>query len=103
MSNGRLLLVLPLPVYLVNGRFYTDNQACHGLSLWLANFDYVTMMCPTEVRDTIPPATSAIDSVNGADRCTVVPLPRVYFPHDFAAALPATIKLLKAHIAVADY
>ena len=103
MPNGRLLLVLPLPVYVVNGRIYTDNQACHGLSLWLENFDPVTMMCPAETRDTNPRATSAIDSVEGADRCNIVCLPRVYFPHDFAVALPAAVKELKAQIAAADY
>ena len=103
MSNGRLLLVLPLPVFAVNGRLYTDTQACHGLSLWLANFNYVTLASPAETRTTIPPATSAIDSIAGADRCTVVCLPRVFFPHHFAAALPATVKLLKSHIAAADY
>src|SRR5262245_39254790 len=99
MSNGRLLLVLPLPIYVVNGRFYTDNQACHGLSLWLANFDHVTLMCPADTRATIPSATSAIESVAGAHRCTVVCLPRAYLPHHFAAALPTTVKLLKSHIA----
>ena len=103
MSNDRLLLVLPLPVYVVNGRFYTDSQACHGLSLWLANFNYVTLACPAETRATIPPATSAIDGIPGADRCTVVCLPRVFFPHHFAAVLPASVKLLKRHIAAADY
>ena len=103
MSNDRLLLVLPLSVYLVKGRFYTDSQACNGLSLWLANFNYVTLAAPVETRTTIPPTTSAIDSVEGADRCTIVCLPCVYRPHHFATALPATIKLLKVHITAADY
>jgi colanic acid/amylovoran biosynthesis glycosyltransferase len=103
MSNGRLLLVLPLPVYVVDGHPYMDTQACNGLSLWLANFDHVTLVSPTETRAIIPPATSAIDSVEGADRCTVQCLPRVYLPHRFAAALPAAVKVLNAHIAGADY
>ena len=103
MSNDRLLLVLPLRVYVVNGRLYTDSQACNGLSHWLDNFSHVTLASSTETRATIPPATSPIDSIAGADRCTVVCLPRVYFPHHFAAALPATVKLLKTHIAAADY
>ena len=54
MSNGRLLLVLPLPVYVVDGRFYTDNKVCHGLSLWLANFNSVTLASPIETRATFP-------------------------------------------------
>jgi colanic acid/amylovoran biosynthesis glycosyltransferase len=103
MSNGRILLVLPLHVYVVDDRLFTDTQACNGITLWLANFDYVTLVCPAETRATIPPATSAIDDVAGADRCTVICLPRVYLPHRFAAALPAAVKVLKAHIAAADY
>src|SRR5262245_18476174 len=103
MSNDRLLLVLPLRVYTVNGRFYMDSQACNGLSLWLANFKYVTLAAPTEARTTIPPVTSPIDSVAGANRCTVVCLPRVFFPHHFGAKLPHVVKLLKPHIAAADY
>jgi colanic acid/amylovoran biosynthesis glycosyltransferase len=102
MSN-RLLLVLPLPLFVIDGRLFTDTQACHGLSLWLANFDHVTLVSNAEIRATIPSATSAIDGVAGADRCTVVCLPRAYLPHRFAAALPAAIKVLKAQIAASDY
>ena len=69
--------------------------SAYGLQFQLCNVGV-----PNRSRATIPPATSAIDSIAGADRCTVVCLPRVFFPHHFAAALPATVKLLKPHIAL---
>jgi glycosyltransferase involved in cell wall biosynthesis len=103
MADGRLLLVLPLRIYNVGGRFFTDTQACNGLRLWLDNFSCVTLAGPSETVAHAPPDTSPIDAISGFDNLTVLPLPLAYLPHRFTAALPKTIKLLKANIAKADY
>jgi colanic acid/amylovoran biosynthesis glycosyltransferase len=103
MSDGRLLLVLPLRIYNVGGRLFTDTQACNGLRLWLNNFNCVTLAGPAEKVLSKPSMTSPIDAISGADRISVVPLPLVYVPHHFVAALPKTIALLKTLIVGADY
>lgn len=103
MASGRLLLVLPLRVYDVCGRFFIENQACNGLRLWLENFDYVTLALPSETATSVPAGTSPVDKIEGSDKIAVIPLPLAYVPHRFAAALPKTIRLLKAHIMIADY
>lgn len=103
MADGRLLLVLPLKIYLIGDRFFTDTQACNGLRLWLENFRFVTLAGPAEARSCAPDATSPTDTISGFDRLTVVPLPTAYLPHHFAAVLPKTVKLLHKHIAAADY
>jgi colanic acid/amylovoran biosynthesis glycosyltransferase len=103
MSNGRLLLVLPLKIYIVGDRLFTDTQACNGLRLWLENFPFVTLAGPSEARSRAPDATSPTDTISGFDRLTVVPLRSAYLPHHFFAALPKTVRILSKHIGAADY
>jgi colanic acid/amylovoran biosynthesis glycosyltransferase len=103
MSDSRLLLVLPLRIFQVGVRFFTDTQACNGLRLWLDNFDYVTLAGPCEVLTTAPNSTSAIDTITHANRITVVPLPLAYRPDQFLKALPTTVRRLRPLILDADY
>ena len=103
MTDLRLLLVLPLRIYNVGGRLFADTQACDGLRLWLENFSYVTLAGPSKAVAVHPSGTSPIDAISGADKITVVPLPLVYVPHRFMAALPKAIRLLRTHIVKADY
>ena len=91
MSGGRLLIVLPLKIYVIGNRLFTDTQACNGLRLWLENFQFVTIAGPSEARSRAPDANSPTDTISGPDRLTVVPLPTAYSPHHFAAALPKTV------------
>lgn len=103
MYDGRLLIVLPLKIYIIGDRLYTDTQACNGLRLWLQNFQFVTIAGPSELKSRAPDANSPTDTISGADRLTVVPLPTAYSPHHFAAVLLKTVRLLNNHIAAANY
>lgn len=104
VSNGRLLLILPLKVYRVHEKFFLDTQACNGLRLWLENFKCVTLAGPSEIVESAPEGTSLMDEKDGfCSRITVVPLPTVFQPHHFAVALPKAAALLKSHIVTSDY
>lgn len=106
MANGRLLIVLSLPIYCVSNRYAFDAQACRGLRLWLDNFEYLTLACPLRSADHPPSSCVWMDEVVDADmlsRITIVPLPYAYLPHRFIMALPQTVQLLKFHIQKSNY
>jgi colanic acid/amylovoran biosynthesis glycosyltransferase len=103
MSNDRILLVLPLPIYDVNGVTFIDSQACTSLGLWLDNFHDVTMMGP-QVRLAKPRTDiSPTSTIRNVARLEIVPLPATWTPHRFIAALPAASKKLRQQIQRSNY
>jgi glycosyltransferase involved in cell wall biosynthesis len=99
----RLLVVLPLKVHSVDGQIHIDSQACNGLRLWLSNFPYVTLACPTLLSQYVPPYTSPLGEVVGFDRLTFVTLPAAYTPISFFAKLPQVVRVLRHEIGRANY
>ncbi len=101
-ASDCILLVLPIKAFQSNGRVYIDDQACHGLQLWLENFKMVIFACIATVGE--PPADrSPIDQVPEYRRLRFVSLPEAYTPHRFAKALPQTFRLLSKLIDKSDY
>jgi glycosyltransferase involved in cell wall biosynthesis len=101
--NQRLLLVLPLVAYQINGRILIDSQACNGLRLWLKNFQLITLICPVEPRSQAPSSTLPLDSIDSIGRLTFVELPVAYTPLRFLIHLPNALKKLEEHISQASY
>lgn len=98
-----LLIVLPLPVFSVDGEIHIDDQACNGLGHWLDNFKSVILMCPVYFAEAAPPATVPLHSARGASRLTFTRLPVAYLPHRFLLAMPKVVKLLREQIIAARY
>jgi colanic acid/amylovoran biosynthesis glycosyltransferase len=91
-----LMLVLPLPVYELDGNFHLDRQACNGLRLWLKNFRKVSLLCPV-VRDRPPiDDTLPVTVIEDEHRLEILPLPVAYTPAAFLRALPTTKRVLRA-------
>jgi len=67
----------------------------------LKNFDRVTLACVHVANQSVP--TAPLDSVQGADRLSFVPLPQAWTPHVFVGRIPETVWLLRGEIAKADY
>lgn len=101
--NERLLLVLPLPAFSVDERIFIDEQACTGLDLWLDNFPFATLACPTYDCAIPPSTTKPLDSIDAKDRLTFISLPVAYTPQSFAAHFFRTQKTLATLIDNSDY
>src|ERR1700730_14085129 len=102
-QHERLLLVLPLRAYLAHGCISIDSQACNGLRLWLKNFEYVTLACLLEPVTQASQFTSPLDSIDGVGNLTFVGLPVAYTPARFIVNLPTILKILRTHIASANF
>lgn len=98
MAETCLLLVLPLPIYRVDGRLHLDTQACNGLRLWLDNFDHVLLCNPLLDRNTPPPGTSPVAETVGSAMLEIHPLPAAWTPHHFIAVFPRVRRRLIALI-----
>lgn len=101
-ASDRLLLVLPIQAFHFKGRIFLDQQACHGLGLWLENFEQIVLACPThDCRP--PPDRSPIDGVAGADRLSFVRLPVAYEAFRFFFRLPAVFATLREQISLSSH
>lgn len=94
----RLLLVLPLQVHRHQSRIFIDAQAHNGLRLWLDNFRFLTLACPT-VDEPPPTGVLPIDD----PRIRFIGLPVAYLPHRFFMSLFPTARLLRKAISDSDY
>jgi glycosyltransferase involved in cell wall biosynthesis len=80
-----LLLVVPVPFRVVNGRYGLDEQTCDGLIRWVEHFGRVVMAAPVlpeaEARELSKTETwRAIADLPCADQIELVPLPFAYKP-----------------------
>jgi colanic acid/amylovoran biosynthesis glycosyltransferase len=103
MTDDRILLVLPLPLFSVNGKTFIETQACTSLGHWLDNFRNVTLMGPQIFLSEPGPDTSLSKTIRGFDRLEIIPLREAWSPPRFAKALPGTLKQLVWQIRRADY
>lgn len=98
MAETCLLLVLPVPLYRVDGVLYLDTQACNGLRLWLLNFDRVLMCNPVLDRPSPPPGTSPVFETVESAMLEIHPLPAAWTPWRFFRVLPQVRKQLRTLI-----
>jgi glycosyltransferase involved in cell wall biosynthesis len=98
MAESCLLLVLPLPIYRVQGRLYLDTQACNGLRLWLRNFDRVLMCNPLLERETPLPSTSPVVETVASPMLEIHPFPAAWTPLRFLRVLPSVRRQLRTLI-----
>ena len=103
MSEDRILLVLPLPIYRAGDQYFIETQAANNLGLWLDNFQHVTLMGPEVALSEPRPDTSNIETVKGRNRLAIFPVPAAWVPLKFLKALPCTARLLDEQIRRADY
>jgi colanic acid/amylovoran biosynthesis glycosyltransferase len=93
-----LFLVLPLPIYRVDGRLHLDTQACNGLRLWLQNFDRVLLCNPLLETPSPPPGTSPLIDTVGSTKLEIHPLPAAWTPLRFIRTLPEAVRKIVALI-----
>ena len=103
-----LLLVLPIPFRILNGRCELEEQACSGLIRWAEHFDRVVLAAPIVegaqakiLAET--EASCAIDTLPCADRLEIVPLPYAYKPSTYIRHYREVRELLSAKIQECQY
>jgi glycosyltransferase involved in cell wall biosynthesis len=109
MLESSILLVMPIPVREVDGRYGFDRQTCAGLVSWANNFDRIIMACPrlpahmaAAYKDTSD-TWQAVADLPCADRIELVPLPYAYKASEFIRTYGATSQLLRTKIQSAQY
>ncbi|XGV96687.1 MAG: glycosyltransferase [Leptolyngbya sp. BL-A-14] len=93
-----MLLVLPVPLRLVDGRLFFEAQACNGLEQWADNFGFVTIAALLMPESMAAQQTTIVwrDTATLADpqRFEFVPLPWAYSIPSFVSHYRSTYALL---------
>lgn len=99
-ADESLLLVVPVSLRLADGKTFLEVQACNGVERWAESFSSVVFAAPVIPEELAEQETSTVwrdvDDLNCRARSEFVPLPWAYRYCDFAAALRATRKVLRA-------
>ncbi|AUT02013.1 hypothetical protein CLI64_17380 [Nostoc sp. CENA543] len=108
MKKQGILLVMPVPFRMVEGRLGFDDQTCEGLIRWAENFDHVVMACPVIPEQVFATSETsltwqAIADLPCADKLELVPLPYAYKIPDFIKTYKATSQLLSEKIQKSQY
>lgn len=103
-----LLLVVPVPFRVVNGRYGLDEQTCDGLVRWVEQFDRLVMAAPVlpekQAQELSKTETwRAIEDLPCADRIELVPLPYAYKPVDYVRHYAKVRNLLRVKIQECQY
>ncbi len=103
-----LLLVLPVPFRLVDGRYGLDEQTCDGLIRWVEHFDRIVMAAPVLADDQAKELSTtetwrAIEELPCANQLELVPLPYAYKPAMYLRHYDTVRRLLSAKIQECDY
>jgi len=97
-TPGGMLLVLPVPFRMVNGRPLFEAQAANGLDRWAENFSRITVAAKVVPEDRVPSlsgfAWREVESLAHADRIACVPLPWVDRSTAFFRELPRVRRVL---------
>lgn len=103
--SGKLLLVIPPVVRMVNGVHEVEADFSNNLRLYLENFSHVTFACPavrnqenSGILRSLP-----LGELKNSDRLSYIPLPYTYREDRHLRHYLATRKLLRSEIAKADY
>jgi glycosyltransferase involved in cell wall biosynthesis len=103
--RGKLLLVIPPVVRMVNGVHEVEADFANNLKFYLANFSHVTFACPVlpSEKDSGILRSLPLGKVQNSDRLSYIPLPYTYREDRHLRHYLATRKLLRSEIAKADY
>ena len=99
-----LLIYVPAPLYLRDGEYLLEDQACNGLRRWTENFERLIVVIPVapgEPPKSWVPLRAAVGEA--MDRIEVVPVPNAFRPDRFLRELSRTVPTLRAAIGKADY
>ena len=102
---GKLLLVIPPVVRMINGVHEVEADFANNLKLYLANFSHVTFACPVlfSERDSGILRSVPLSKIQNSDRLSYIALPYTYREDRHLRHYLATRKLLRSEIAKADY
>jgi glycosyltransferase involved in cell wall biosynthesis len=103
--SGKLLLVIPPVVRLVNAAYEVECDFANNLKAYLSNFNHVTVACSAGLNsaDSGILRSVAINQIKGSERLTYIPLPYTYNELQHLRHYLPTVKLLRSEIAKADY
>ena len=103
--TGRLLLVIPPVVRMVNGIHEVEADFANNLKSYLANFSHVTFACPVLLteKDSGILRSIPLSKIQNNDRLSYLPLPYAYREDRYLRHYLATRRLLRSEIAKADY
>lgn len=103
--GGKLLLVIPPVVRLVDGIYEVEGDFVNNLRAYLRSFSHVTFACP------VSPSTNhggiltskRLSEIDDSDRLTYIALPYAYREDRYIRFYLSTKKLLQLEIFKADY
>ena len=103
-----LLLVVPVPFRVIEGRYGLDEQTCDGLGRWVEHFGRIVMAAPVlpekQAKELSKTETwRAIADLPCADQIELVPLPYAYKPVVYFRHYSEVRKLLSAKIQECEY
>jgi colanic acid/amylovoran biosynthesis glycosyltransferase len=103
--SGKLLLVAPPIVRLINGAHEVELDFSNNLRAYLANFNHVTFAASVAVGGQHGGILRSLplSKLQNADRLSFIPLPNAYREDRYLRHYLATRRLLRSEIAQADY
>src|SRR5277367_411427 len=103
--SGKLLLVIPPVVRVVNGIYEVEADFSNNLRMYLKNFDHVTFACPTilTAKDSGIIRSLPLCKMQNCDRLSYISLPYAYREDRYLCHYLATKRRLRSEIANADY
>jgi len=103
--SGKLLLVIPPIVRLVNGMHEVEVDFANNLKLYLRNFTQVTFACPILLSDKNSGILSSLpfSKIQNNEKLSYIPLPYTYREDRHLHHYLKTRKLLRSEIVKADY
>jgi colanic acid/amylovoran biosynthesis glycosyltransferase len=103
--SGKLLLILPPVVRLVDGVYEVEVDFSNNLQAYLVNFRHVTVACPIAAngKDGGILRSLPFSEVQDADRLSFIPLPYAYREDRYLRHYLATRRVLRSEISQADY
>jgi glycosyltransferase involved in cell wall biosynthesis len=111
MKKKKILLVNPVILRELDGKFGLDDQTCQELIRWAENFDRVVFACITLPEHIVNASESSVAGTNWqaiadlpcADKIEFIPLPWAYKLQNFLSTYKATRKLLQEKIGECEY
>ncbi|WP_017653687.1 glycosyltransferase [Fortiea contorta] len=104
----KLLLVMPVVVEEVDGKFGFDHQTSSGFIRWAENFDRVVIACPVLPKYMAEASKTSstwqpISDLPCADKLELIPLPFAYKIQDFIKYYSSISQVIKTQIQECQY
>ena len=103
--SGKLLLVIPPVVRVIDGIYEVDADFANNLKFYLANFSHVTFACTalSRTKDSVILRSLPLRKIPNSDRLSYIALPELFREDRHLRHFLAMRKLLRSEIAKADY